>query len=249
MQQSPELPRVNYGIDAPYQAFGFLAIGLLGVALGLGVSQRHWLHGAGIRWVITITCFSNGGLFLVTALLMLWGSRVGKIRLVQRVMRQIDWHGDERVLDVGCGHGLMLIAAAGRLTTGCALGVDVWRTYDQAGNSRRAAQANLELTGVADRAQLQDADARQLPQADGSFDVVLSSWVIHNISDADGRLQAVREMARVLRPGGRLVIIDILYTRHYARELMRLGFVNVRRIGPNYLFGFSSYTLSAVKPA
>src|SRR5580692_5944910 len=99
MEQPPRSPRVNYGIDAPVQVFGFLVIALLGVGLGVSVSRGNWLHGEALRWTVTLSSITTGVVFLVTAIIMLWGSRVGKIRLVQEVIGQMEWRGDERVLD------------------------------------------------------------------------------------------------------------------------------------------------------
>src|SRR5439155_13314827 len=100
------------------------------------------------------------------------GSKVGKLRFREKLLSEIPWRGDEQVLDVGCGHGLMLIGAAKRLKTGKAIGVDLWQKEDQAGNSREATWENIALENVAERVELKDGDARQLPFADGSFDVV-----------------------------------------------------------------------------
>src|ERR1700730_10766018 len=85
--------------------------------------------------------------FLATGLVMLWASKFGKFTLRERVLNSITWHGNETVLDVGCGHGLMLIGAAKRLTTGKAIGVDIWQKEDQAGNSPEATWANVRLEG------------------------------------------------------------------------------------------------------
>jgi len=127
---------------------------------------------------------------------------VGKLRLRDRVIAAIRWRGDERVLDVGCGHGLMLIGAARRLSTGKAVGIDIWQQEDQAGNSMASTQMNARIEGVEGRVELRDGDARKIPFADGTFDVVLSSWALHNIYDAPGRETALREIARILKPGG-----------------------------------------------
>jgi ubiquinone/menaquinone biosynthesis C-methylase UbiE len=140
---------------------------------------------------------------------MAWGSRVGKLQLRDKIIRSFSWRGDERVLDVGCGHGLMLLAAAKRLTSGRAVGIDVWSQVDQADNSAAATLENARLEGVADRVEVLDADVRKLPFPDASFDVVLSSFVIHNLSRASDRRQVVQEIARVLRPGGELAIAAI----------------------------------------
>ena len=63
-----------------------------------------------------------GGLCLAAAAAMLWSSKIGKLRARDELIGAIPWRGDEQVLDVGCGRGLLLIAAAKRLTSGKAIG-------------------------------------------------------------------------------------------------------------------------------
>jgi ubiquinone/menaquinone biosynthesis C-methylase UbiE len=64
---------------------------------------------------------------------------------------------------------------------------------------------------------------------DVSFDVVVSSLAIHNLPGNKARLAAIDEAVRVLRPGGRLVIADIGFTRLYATRLTQRGMANVER--------------------
>ena len=98
----------------------------------------------------------------------------------------------------------------------------MWRGRDQSGNSRAAAERNAVTEGMRDQAELADADARDLPFASASFDVVVASLAISNIRDADGRAQALRKMVRVLRPGGQLRIADQGAPR-YAAVLRQAG--------------------------
>ena len=65
------------------------------------------------------------------------------------------------MLDVGCGHGLMLIGAAKRLSSGRAIGIDIWQDVDQANNSAAATRRNAELEGVS--VAVRDGDARRIP--------------------------------------------------------------------------------------
>jgi SAM-dependent methyltransferase len=83
------------------------------------------------------------------------------------------------------------------------------------------------------------ADMRALPLASGSVDVVVSSLAIHNIPDGPGRIRAVGEAARVLRPGGRLVVADFRHARAYADQLAGLGLadVQVRDLGWRFWYG------------
>jgi SAM-dependent methyltransferase len=123
----------------------------------------------------------------------------------------------------------MLVAAAHRIPHGRGIGVDVWRAVDQSGNHPEAARVNAELEGVADRIEVQTADARQLPFPDGTFDVVLSHWVVHNLPDPADRARVLAEMCRVLKPDGHLLLADIENHAEYAARLTELGCVGVRR--------------------
>jgi arsenite methyltransferase len=241
-------PRPNYGIDAPKVVLCFLVVGTSSLILGVAAAL---LSGKGIlpwaRFVVG-PCLAIGVTFLLQAAVMVWGSRIGKLGLRDKIIRAIPWRGDERVLDVGCGHGLMLIGAAKELQTGKAIGIDLWQAEDQAGNSREATRRNVELEQMGGRVELQDGDARRLPFQDNLFDVVLSSWALHNIYDQTGRDAAVREIVRVLKPGGRLAIIDIRHTSEYARVMEESRMTDIRRIGPNFLFLIPSFILTAKKP-
>lgn len=245
---STSLKKANYGLDAPTVVRGLFLAGM--ILLGLGAVSILLLKKGFPHWMPFIAgpALGMGCTLLLEAGVMFWGSKIGKLRLRDKVIAAIPWRGDEVVLDVGCGHGLMLIGAARRLSSGKAVGIDLWQKVDQAGNSCEATWRNVECEGVAANVELQDGDARKLPFADNAFDVVLSSWALHNIYDKAGRDTAVREIVRVLKPGGRLAIIDIRHTKEYEQVLGECQLADINRAGPNFLFVISTFTLTATKP-
>jgi arsenite methyltransferase len=81
-------------------------------------------------------------------------------------------------------------------------------------------------------------DARRLPFASDSFDVVVSSLVVHNISKVGDRRAAIEEAVRVLRPGGRLLIADIVRTGEYAERLRHLGIADIRQVPLGWRFWY-----------
>lgn len=157
-----------------------------------------------------------GGIFLV------WASRIGKYRMRDKIMAQIDWRGDEQVLDVGCGAGLLLIGAAQRLTTGKATGVDIWDKNLEYGSNPETVWANARIEGVTDRIAVKNGNACNLPFQDGLFDLVTTSDMLHHLSRND-RDKAVHEMTRVLKPGGKLVIAEIAFTKQFIQALQGSG--------------------------
>jgi len=146
-----------------------------------------------------------------------------KFRHAERMMALVPWRGDEKVLDIGTGRGLLLIAAARRLSTGSGVGVDIWSAKDLSGNAPQNTLKNAELEGVRERVEVQTGDATKLTFADGTFDVVLSNLCIHNIPSRAGRKNACKEVIRVLKPGGRAVISDYIHTRAYASWFRAAG--------------------------
>jgi ubiquinone/menaquinone biosynthesis C-methylase UbiE len=240
--------RADYGIDAPNLVIRFALIGTIGILLGVGLLLLQRVGYNPRLQILIPPSISMGCTFLVTAGVMVWGSKRRKLALRDKILSSIQWRGDEQVLDVGCGRGLMLIGAAKHLTTGKVFGVDPWQTEDQSGNSRETTLHNCRTEQVEDRVILKDGDARKLEFAENTFDIVLSSWAIHNIYDEPGRGLAVREIVRVLKPLGRLIIVDIKHTSQYARVLRECRIHDVRRKGPDFLFVIPTFTLTAVKP-
>jgi arsenite methyltransferase len=180
----------------------------------------------------------------------LYSTGPGKRAIWAQLLDELGLRGDEHVLDVGCGRGAVLMLAAGRVPAGRAVGVDVWRRRDLSGNSRAAAERNAVAEGVRDQVELVDADARDLPFKAGSFDIVVSSLAISNIRDAGGRAQALREAVRVLRPGGRLRIVDDGADR-YAAVLREAGCagVAVRPLDWRTWYGLPGHHIPLVEAA
>jgi arsenite methyltransferase len=237
--------RGAYGIDAPYVPLFF---GASGAALLVIAAVTHG-HGP---W--PFVAWLGAAWFLFNAASFLYTTRAGKFAVWAEILRELRLGGDERVLDMGCGRGMVLLMVAKLLPRGRAVGVDLWSTADQSGNRADVTRRNADLEGVADRVELHTGDMRDLPFADDSFDVVLSSLAIHNIADAAGRARAVEQAARVLRPGGRLVIADFRATGEYAARLGALGLsdVRVRRLGWRYWYGnpwAATVLVTATRPA
>lgn len=231
MNQRPHYGSPDYGIDAPGLVRNFALAGISAFAAGIFFyytfaetrpAQAALVVGFGVIW---------GVCGLGSAALMVSSSRRGKLEERDRILDSIPWRGDEAVLDAGCGRGLMLIGAAKRLTSGVAVGVDIWREKDQSGNSPEAALANARAEGVEERVEVVEGDLRDLPFEDEHFDVILSSLVLHNIQEREERATAVRGLTRILKPGGRIVILDIWDTGEYAKSLREAGMREVSRSG------------------
>ena len=238
----------DYGLDAPGLQRGALYGGFAGVLAGRWLIYCGTARGGAWAIIVGNMLFWPGLSFFITGCVMYWGSKAGKLSLRGKILDSISWRGDEQVLDVGCGHGLMLIGTAKRLTSGRGIGVDIWSQVDQADNNAEATMENARREGVAERVELRNADARELPFPDNSFDVIVSSFAIHNISDPAGREKAIREIARVLKPGGQLALADIHHTAQYERILRSLGWKQMRRWFPNFLFVIPARVLRAAKP-
>jgi ubiquinone/menaquinone biosynthesis C-methylase UbiE len=242
----------DYGIDGSFKTISARgqAIGVGAQAAGLAAwAAISWARGKRVRAVVA------GGSAVALLSMMRWylyATRSGKFVVWDRVLDELRLRGDETVLDLGCGRGAVLVAAAKRLPRGRAIGVDLWRA-DQTDNSQEATLANAALEDVADRVEVRTADMTALPLADASVDVIVSSLAIHNIPTRASRRQALDEAVRVLRPGGRLAIADLWETRQHFERLRELGWRNVKRrnLGWRMWYGgpwFSTRLVTGTKP-
>lgn len=124
----------------------------------------------------------------------------------------------ERVLEIGCGTGeLALLAESLVGRSGRVVGIDA------ASEMIEVARLKASRKNVAVEFFIQPVE--DMAFADGSFDVVFSSLMMHHLPDTL-KEQALSEVRRVLRPGGRLVIIDIRRPTTAAGRLMNSLFLH-----------------------
>ena len=240
--------RGEYGLDGHYPRLGLFVQAALEVAASAVTVQalrrgRPALAAASGAAAAGLGALTAGGLY---------STRRGKFEVWTEILDELGLRGDEHVLDIGCGRGAVLLLAAERVPGGRAVGADIWLSRDQSGNSRASTERNALLEGVSDRVELVHADARDLPFDPGTFDIVMSSLVFHNIAGDDGRDRALREAVRVLHPGGQLRIVDFLAGR-YLEPLRAAGCrdVRVRRLDWRMGFGLPinvTGLVSALKP-
>jgi SAM-dependent methyltransferase len=248
MDQTPTQPaepqfKAKYGIDAPgvirnlfLGGIAFAAIPLFFPLIKIGSVD---IDTHGLYW-------SAGGCTL-GGLLMLLYSLFGKFKHRDRMLRLAgDWTGDEQVLDVGTGRGLLMIGAAKKLSTGKSIGIDIWNAEDLSGNNVQHTINNTIAEGVYAKTDILNDNAMNMSFTDNSFDVILTNQVIHNIYNKEGRKKACHEIARVLKPGGVAVISDFRHMKEYKTNFNEMG-LETKMHPADYLTTFPALDILVVR--
>lgn len=241
-------PGTDYGVDAPTVMRNLFLIGF--ACLLCGLLFPNTLHlGQHVAFATRPSFLWPAFFFIGEGFLFLLYVKYGKFRHRDFMLGIHTWRGDEQVLDVGCGRGLLLAGAAKKLTSGHATGIDIWSTEDMGGNAEVATQKNLQLEGVADRCTLVSLPAQEMPFANDGFDVIVSNLCLHNIYDKPTRAQALDQIVRVLKSGGVALISDYKLTGEYAEHFRNAG-LNVSTQWGSFLTTFPPLrVVIARKPA
>ena len=126
-------------------------------------------------------------------------SLMGGNRAREELIKQASIQPNQRVLDIGCGTGTLVVLLKRRYPAAQIVGLD------PDPKALRRAQKKVRRAGVA--VQLDEGFADELPYEKGTFDRVLSSLMLHHLEDQD-REKMLREVLRVLKPGGSFHLLD-----------------------------------------
>ncbi len=215
--------RPDYGIDAPGVIRNLLVVGVGLLVVALFWPSLFTFVVGPVRFELLSGAIGTGVSCSIGGVLMLVYAKWGKFVHRDRMLALHAWQGNEYVLDVGTGRGLLMIGAAKHLSSGRATGIDIWRKQDLSGNNDHAARLNIVAEGVDDRCTLRSMPAQQMDFGANQFNVVLSNLCLHNISRREDRLLACGEVVRVLRPGGVAIISDFRHTAEYASAFKLYG--------------------------
>jgi len=242
------MTKANYGTYGSLKAYTALGI-TASLSLILGIFTEY------LRALFMTIFFASSGLLLSvsTILPVIYGSR--RISLVPEIVAAGTIDSKDRVLDIGTGRGFPAIEIAKAVPSSRVVGVDVWDKPAKGqlhkgfiiGNSKEKAEVNALLEEVQDRVEFKQCDARDMPFESESFDVVVSFTAMHQmVYFSRNGDQVLKEIHRVLRPGGRLVDVDVMVGEQLIEKLRELGF---REIKLRNLTGFPSFLkiLSATK--
>jgi arsenite methyltransferase len=126
------------------------------------------------------------------------------------IAKHIELKGNEYVLDVGTGTGRTAIQMAKKLTTGKLVGIDIWDTMELGGNSPERAYKNAEIEGVREKVEFKFGNVLEIPFDNDVFDIVTCSSVLNNLPGEKNRIKALKEIFRVLKPKGKLMLLEPL---------------------------------------
>ena len=123
------------------------------------------------------------------------------------IVVRVKWDGNGKILDIGTGSGSLIIKLAKEFPKAVLTGIDYW-----GGNweySKAQCQQNVEIEGVSDRIDFLKASASDLPFHDDEFDVIVSCLTFHEVKDRRDKMDVMKEVLRVLKPGGEFVFLDL----------------------------------------
>lgn len=214
------MKKINYGIDAPKVIRNLLVIGVLLLVFSFFLPNDLLPP---ISIFLSRSSFVLGLSLIIAGFLMITYAKFGKFKQRERIINFQNWKGDEQVLDVGTGLGLLMIGVAKKLTTGKSFGIDIFNTYDLSDNSIEQTKINAKLENVLQKVEILKENILKTNFKDDNFDVIISNLCLHNLNKKDERRQACKEIYRILKPNGKAIISDYKKTNEYKAMFEKLG--------------------------
>jgi SAM-dependent methyltransferase len=175
------------------------------LAAGLYVFVLSWL--AYVVLAVAVAAALVAAYFGFARALLAAGDGAVQARIQALVLDRLQWEGQGRALDIGCGNGPLSVALARRYPDAAVTGIDYWgESWEY---SQGVCETNAACQGVAERVEFAKASAAALPFADGSFSAVVSNLCFHEVRGARDKGDLVKEALRVLEPGGAFAFQDL----------------------------------------
>lgn len=230
--------KANYGNWVPekalYMLFGAaVLLGVIAVIVQVVLSKPVITAAAGVLCVLAL-------IMAVYMLICHETFAFGKGNMMagvhEHLVEHLDWNGEGRLLDIGCGAAALTVRCAKAFPKAQITAMDYWGA--EWNYAKEQCEKNAQIEGVADRTSFQKGDAAKLDFPDESFDAAVSNFVFHEVRTAKDKRDVVREALRIVKKGGVFSFQDMFSQKalygdmeQFVRELKAEGISEVHYIG------------------
>ena len=127
------------------------------------------------------------------------------------VINKVDEKSIGKLLDIGCGSGVLSVELAIKCPKLKIWGIDYWGSIW--GYSKDKCEKLASDYHVSDRVSFEQASASSLPFDDESFDIIISNMVFHEVADAKDKREVIKEALRVLKEGAQFIFQDLFLSK------------------------------------
>lgn len=230
--------KANYGNWVPekalYMLFGVAV--LLGVIAVLAQTVLDKPVVTAVSGVLCVVALVMAVYMLICHETFAFGKGNMMAGVHEHLVEHLDWNGEGRLLDIGCGAAALTVRCAKAFPKAQITAMDYWGA--EWNYAKEQCEKNAQIEGVADRTSFQKGDAAKLDFPDESFDAAVSNFVFHEVRTAKDKRDVVREALRIVKKGGVFSFQDMFSQKalygdmeQFVRELKAEGISEVHYIG------------------
>lgn len=230
--------KANYGNWVPEKALYMLfgAAVLLGVIAVLAQTVLDKPVVTAVSGVLCVVALVMAVYMLICHETFAFGKGNMMVGVHEHLVEHLDWNGEGRLLDIGCGAAALTVRCAKAFPKAQITAMDYWGA--EWNYAKEQCEKNAQIEGVADRTSFQKGDAAKLDFPDESFDAAVSNFVFHEVRTAKDKRDVVREALRIVKKGGVFSFQDMFSQKtlygdmeQFVRELKAEGISEVHYIG------------------